>query len=384
MCGRETRVGRRRRALVVLGALSLVSVVVIGAAATTPVETQTATPIQNDTNAGQPASDSVDGEGAPPTSPAENESAFPSAGANDTPSTEQPQAALETDPQILQGPEGNVTVDAAENQSIRAGTVGSVDLEVTNDGDQRATDIVVTLRAADGAVAFGTADATQPTRSLAVGDLSPGDTETVDINIAATRAEPGTYPLFASVQYRTPSESTVGDGDSNETTDSANEDADRIVQTGGPSTLEINITDAASFDITPVDDDVPIDEESVYEVRVENDGTQTATGVTAIIEAGPPLSSESPTAYIGTLEPGESETVRFSLESSSDAVETTTSVVLSVSYDAGSGERSNADPVQLPVTIVEADEDTEIDSVAPFAVVAVVFALAAIWWFRRR
>ncbi|NKE35353.1 hypothetical protein GWG54_05900 [Natronococcus sp. JC468] len=371
---------RRRRAVVAAGVLSLVVVLAIGTvAATVLLETQTTAPPQNESR-----NDSVNGptaepiDGVPSVGVTDNESAPEPPAENDTPTTEPPIEPTDpaTDPQIVQGSTGNVTVAVAENRSVRAGESRPIPLEVTNDGDRRATDIVVTLRAADGAVALGMSASPQSARSIVVDELSSGETADVAVDVTAARAEPGTYPLFASVQYRLESPDDDGANES--------DDGDEPVRTGGPSVLGVGVVAAPDFDVAPVTDGVPVDGERVYEVRIENAGDRRVTGVTAAIEVGPPLSSESPTAYVGALDPGESATARFDLEASSDAVETTTSVPLSIAYDGGSGERTSADPVQVPVAIVETDGDADADSAAPFVAVALALALATLWWVRRR
>ncbi|SFS87733.1 COG1361 S-layer family protein [Halostagnicola kamekurae] len=385
MRGSATRRSGRSRALRTTGVFLLTCGLLLGAVAVMgPVGAQTGTPTQiesqNQTSAdGQGGAPTEDGLVSPPVG-VQNETVLPPSAENDTPSSGSPQAAPEANTQIVQGPEGAVTVAVAENESIRAGTSGSIELEVTNDGDRSATDIVVSLQASDGAIAFGPLATPRPTRSIAVEDLSPDEAATVGVDVVATRVDPGTYPLFATAQYRVDADSREIDRQNV----SAPAESDQIVETSGPTMLEVEITDAPSFDVTPVGDGVPIDGERSYAVRIENVDDERVTGVTATIEAGPPLSSESPTAYVGALEGGESETVRFGLESSSDAVETTTSVALSLSYDAGSGERASADPVQVPVAIVEEDDDADVDSVGPFIAVGLVLVLAAIWWVRRR
>jgi len=98
---------------------------------------------------------------------------------------------------------------------------------VTNDGDRRATDIVVTVRAADGTLILGPSAAAQTMQSISVADLRAGDTETVDIEVAAARVDPGTYPLFAGVQYRIDAESTDDEDDLDETDETNDDEGDR-------------------------------------------------------------------------------------------------------------------------------------------------------------
>jgi len=271
---------------------------------------------------------------------------------------------------VLQPADDNVTVAVAENESVRAGETTTMTFEVTNDGDEDVTDVVVTLQTT-GTVTFGPPTAPQPSQSLSLEELDDDETETVTIDVGAASVEPGDYPVFATVQYTIDEDNDDGDTD------------DETVVTGGPSPVPIPVGDARSFDITPVRDRIPVDGSGVYTVRVTNDGSETVTDVVATLNVTPPLSSESPTAYIGRLEAGESETVRFALESS-DAIETTTGVAITLGYDTETGDRTRTDPVTTPVTIADTDEPTDVDSVVPFAAVAVVFALAAIWWLRRR
>ncbi|MFA9417450.1 COG1361 S-layer family protein [Natrinema sp. HArc-T2] len=274
---------------------------------------------------------------------------------------------------VLRPADDNVTVAVAENESVRAGETTTMTFEVTNDGDEDVTDVVVTLQST-GTVTFGPPTAPQPSQSISIEELDDDETETVTIDVSAASVESGTYPVFATVQY------TIDEDDN----DDDDDDTDETVVTGGPSPVPIPVDDAHSFDITPVRDRIPVDGSGVYTVRVTNDGSETVTDVVAALNVTPPLSSESPTAYIGTLEAGESETVRFALESSSDAIETTTGVAVTLSYDTETEDRTRTDPVTTPVTIADTDEPTDVDSVAPFAAVAVVFVLAAIWWLRRR
>ncbi|SER87294.1 COG1361 S-layer family protein [Natrinema salaciae] len=393
MSGRAAIPSRRRRVVVTVSALSLV--VVIGVVtATVPIETQTVTPLQNesgnDTSAAEPSDGPVTDESAPAARAAGNESAPRPPVENDTPASGPPRAASATDPPLVQALEGNVTVAVAANQSVRAGETTSITLEVTNDGDRQATDVVVTVRAADGAVTLGPPAAPQSIRSVVVDDIWPGDTETVAVDVVASDVDSGRYPLFASVQYKIDTDAPVDAFQPNETDETNDtrtdddDDDDTIVRTEGPTLLELAVDRSRAFDVTPVNDEIPVDGEGVYEARIRNDGDEPVTGVVATVEVGPPLTSESPTAHLGTLDAGESKTARFALESSPDAVETTTSVALTLEYETDAGARTSADPVPLPVSIVERDDDTDVDSVAPFVAVALVFVLAAVWWARRR
>ncbi|MDS0475297.1 hypothetical protein [Natrinema sp. 1APR25-10V2] len=383
----------RSRRAVLVGCCVLVALATIGGSVTvsgsisTPTAALQDEPSGNETGGAGPTAAETAGQRAP-----SNESP-PGADAEPQPPTggEPPGGvgadAAATDGPIVQAAEANVTVAVADNQSVRAGDAATVVLEVTNDGDQQATDIVVTLRAPAGALSFGSVPP-RATQSVYLEEVWPGDTESIDVDIAAAGVEPGRYPLYASVQYAVDEDAADETGaDVNETDadDAENDDEDdETVETGGPTVLGIPVAESRSFDVEPVNGAIPVDGTGVYEVRITNDDDEAVTGVVAALNVSPPLSTESPTAYVGTLEAGESETVRFPLESSTDAIETTASAAITVTYDTGTGQRTGADPVPVPVSIAETDEEADVDSVAPFAAVAVAFALAAGWWIRRR
>ncbi|QLG49045.1 COG1361 S-layer family protein [Natrinema halophilum] len=348
-------------------------------------------PARNDTNTNDSTATQTSGQRTPPggTSP-EIESDTAPRGVTD----QEAAAALGDETSAAEiprarPPDENVTVAVAENQSVRAGDAATIALEVTNDGDEEVTDVVVTVRALDSALTLGSADARQATQSVYLEDIWSGDTETVDLDIAAADVEPGTYPLFASVRYTIDEDDDEDDEfgdviDDDTDTDSDDEDdANETVVADGLSPMGLSVVESRSLDVTPRNGGIPVDGTGTYEVEITNDGTEPVMSLVAAINVSPPLSTDSPTAYIGMLDPGESETVRFPLESSTDAVETTASATVVLTYDTGTGQRTSTDPVPIPVSIVD-DEEADIDSVAPFAAVAVIFVLAAIWWLRRR
>ncbi|WP_306053311.1 COG1361 S-layer family protein [Natronococcus wangiae] len=284
-----------------------------------------------------------------------------------------------------QAPEddGDVTV-ALENGSVPATGVETLAFEVDNEADDEIRDVVVTLRSGDPALFFGSPSAPQQQRSVHLEALSSDDSETVDVDVGAARVTPGSYPLFATIQYVEDDDDGGNGDDGDDNGDDDDGDDDEVVRTVGPTLVPVEVNEALQFEATNVSERVPVDGESSYAVRITNEGNETATDVVATAETGPPLSSPSPSAYVGTLEPGESETVRFGLEPSEGAIETTDSIAVTLTYDAASGERTSADPIQVPVSIVEDDDEAAVESIAPLAAAVAVLVLVAAWWWRRR
>jgi hypothetical protein len=136
--------------------------------------------------------------------------------------------------------------------------------------------------------------------------------------------------------------------------------------------------------VVPVQGEGPLDGSDIYELRIINEDNRTVRNVVAGMAVGPPVTSASPTAYVGILEGGESATARFAVETDDDAIETTTSATVTLSYTDASGTRLGTDPVSVPVTVIEPDEEADVDSVAPIVVVGVVLVGVGVWWWRRR
>ncbi|MFD1562291.1 COG1361 S-layer family protein [Haloarchaeobius amylolyticus] len=375
MTGAEREPTRRRRHIVTLLLAAVVVASGVGSVASLPDGSSVAPQVSAPDNATarNESATTVDGDGTADGAAVRPQPGPPAPAGNETIATSEtgPSTAETAGIPVLRPVDDNVTVAVADNESVRAGEPTTMTFEVTNDGDEDVTDVVVTLQTT-GTVTFGPPTAPQPSQSLSLEELDDDETETVTIDVSAARVESGTYPVFATVQY------TIDEDEDDD------DDTDETVVTGGPSPVPIPVDDARSFDITLVRDRIPVDGSGVYTVRVTNDGSETVTDIVAALNVTPPLSSESPTAYVGRLEAGESETVRFALESSTDAIETTTGVEVTLIYDTGTGDRTRTDPVTTPVTIADTDEPTDVDSVVPFAAVAVVFLLAAIWWLRRR
>lgn len=266
-----------------------------------------------------------------------------------------------------QGPEADVTV-SLEDGEVAAGDAETVTVAVTNDEADEVVDVVVTLQAPDPVLYFGAPSNPRLTRSVYVGELDDGETETFDVDLGTARTVAGTYPLFATVEY-------FEDGD---------EDEGPTV--GGPTAVGVDVAGEPDLRVEPVTDSVAIDSETTYEVRITNDGERPVTDVVATMRPAPPLSSESPSAYVGTLAPNESATARFALEVSADAVATTDGVEITLSYGTSTdpNERTAVAPRLVPVTITEAEGDGRIDSVVPLLVAGAVIVLAVVWWVRRR
>jgi hypothetical protein len=119
-------------------------------------------------------------------------------------------------------------------------------------------------------------------------------------------------------------------------------------------------------------------------VRVTNVGDERLADVRLRLAAAPPFASESPSAFVPALAPGESATVGFELAVSEDAVASTHAVAVNASAETADGTPIRTGPSLLPVTVAEPDgPGGDLALVAAAAVFALVVLGAGWWWLRR-
>lgn len=138
------------------------------------------------------------------------------------------------------------------------------------------------------------------------------------------------------------------------------------------------------FAIAPVNATFEPDSEgNRFVVRVTNVGDGPRSDVVVALSPRPPFLSVSPTAYVGTLDAGETTSVAFSLSVDEDAVESDSPVVFNVTSDLPGRENVRDGPYLVPVTVREeagAAGDTSV--LLAGAVVALLVIGAGWWWLR--
>ncbi|RLM59379.1 sialidase [Halobellus sp. Atlit-31R] len=135
--------------------------------------------------------------------------------------------------------------------------------------------------------------------------------------------------------------------------------------------------------VTPENATFEIDTDNRLTVRVRNSERAALTDVRARLETEPPFSSESRTAYVQRLPPGDAERLAFAVTVDEDAVPTRSSVTLNVTAERPDGERIALDSYVVPVTVVE-DAGASDTTLLAAGVVAVVLALGVGWWWLGR
>lgn len=240
--------------------------------------------------------------------------------------------------------------------SLRVGADGTIAGTVVNTGETAVSNAVVSLDP-------GTATIVPRERTFAVGPLEPGASEPFSFRVdVSNRSATGPQQVGFEVRYTVGDETRVSD-----------------------DPLESRVAIAPKrdvFGVAPVDTAVGVDSDAVIVVNVTNRDTVPVRDVRVELVAAEPLSSDDSGAFIPRLAPGEHRLLRFALDADADSVPGTDSVTLQFTYTDSLGDRRTADPVLVPVRVVE--REFSLVSAISVATVAVVLVLAGLWWRRRR
>ena len=146
---------------------------------------------------------------------------------------------------------------------------------------------------------------------------SEGASETVRFNIEIDENAPaGTYPLVLATSYIY-QKNVQMDGNVSENRVDGNFWYDTLNQT---QILYLSVRKLADFEITDVSSDLQAGEDDrVLSITYQNTGEEVAADAVARISVTDPFSSTDDQAYLGTLEPDESATAVFVIDTDSGA-----------------------------------------------------------------
>ncbi|AUV83528.1 sialidase [Salinigranum rubrum] len=240
---------------------------------------------------------------------------------------------------------------------LRVGRTGTVSGTVVNTGETPVGNAVVVFSTDSPALVA------QP-RRVAVSGLDPGDTATFSFEVdVADDATATTHQADFSVEYR-------------------NQRGQRRVSDPLERTIEV-APERDRFEITPVNATFEIDSDNRFVVRITNRESVALRDVRARINATPPFTSESDTAYVDELAPGESALLAFEVTVSEDAVTTTTAVEVTVAAREPDGDRIRDGPYFVETRVTEPSGPGN-TTLLGLGALAVVLVLGAGWWWLRR
>lgn len=239
---------------------------------------------------------------------------------------------------------------------LRVGEDGQVEGTLVNRGPRAAEDVVLVLESAGGGVL---PDQTEyPVGQLAVnGSASFAFPVTVS---NATRPGPRRLSLVA---------------------DYAAADGSRIRSDTLGAAVDVRRA-RDEFRVEPLNATFPVDSDNTLVVRVTNRGNETLSEIEARLSVSDPLESDDPSAYLASLEPGESDVLTFQLTATDDALPKVHPTTVAFTYETALGTRRVSEPYPVPVTVV-AQEGVDTTTIAIGGAVAAL-GLAIVWWRWRR
>ncbi|MFW5920064.1 MAG: hypothetical protein ACOCSF_07755, partial [Halanaeroarchaeum sp.] len=254
-------------------------------------------------------------------------------------------------------PEQEFTFDRIASD-LYVGEEGTLLVNVTNARDRPVEGVVVTAQSQEQNANFYNS-------RHAVGSLGPGETDTASFRLGITEeAEAGPRVMEVSARYRDPQ------GNVQET------DTRDVLVTIGESRDAFDL-DVESVAFTP-------GEEDTLEVTVTNRRNETLTDIQAQLFTDDPLDSEDDSAFIPSLDPGESETIALGLSVAGSATEKTYSASMDFRFDNARGDSELTDTYRVPVTVAESD--STLGPLFLLVVLAGLIGLIAAWragWFER-
>ncbi|WP_324760499.1 COG1361 S-layer family protein [Haloarcula sp. GH36] len=227
------------------------------------------------------------------------------------------------------------------SSTVPVGNTGEYELTLRNDGPVTVDDTTVAVTSQSSDITFGGASST----SQFVGEWSPGEVRTVTVDATASaNSEVRSYALSASVKYDDP-EGDAGTDDS--------------------LSLGIETTPKQEFSLSDVSGTLQAGQDGTLEATLVNDGPRTVENAVVNWESDHSNLSPQGTQYaVGSLEPGESTTVSFGVDSSDSAREGPRQFDFTVGYEDDSGDQqtSNTLSVQSAVAAGENEFDLAVEN----------------------
>ncbi|WP_256290699.1 COG1361 S-layer family protein [Halobellus inordinatus] len=242
------------------------------------------------------------------------------------------------------------------NSSLRVSEEGAVTGTITNTGPMPADNAVVTLQDPGPTI-------TPVEDSVAVGSLDPGESAAFSFEVeVASSASAVPQQFDFGVSYR---------------------DQDDTARQAEAVPKRVMISEQSpEFDVEPVNGTFGAGSGGEFEVTVTNTRDYAVSDVSAKIYMNSPLSSSDDEAFIGRLEPGESETMVFQLSADGDATAKTYPVKMDFQYDDEDGDTIISDTYQVPVEVMSSSGGGP--PIVPIAGVVIVLVVAGGGLYYRR
>lgn len=256
-----------------------------------------------------------------------------------TPAAEQSFATRAVESTLRVGEEGRATVRLTNRGP---GTVSAVALELVTDAPN-----------------------VNPVETeVAVGDLAPGESTTLAFPVEISEsADAETRQLTYRVRY-------------------ADDDGDR--RTSDVLTTDVRVApERDPFVVDTAEATVTVGGDGTLALVVTNNRGEPLRDIQAKAFADAPLSVDDDQAFVASLDPNESATIRFDVSAGGEAGTKTYPLSVDFLYTTPDGDQRLSDPVDVGVTVVEPPDDDVLELVLLFLGV-VALLLIALWLLRRR
>jgi hypothetical protein len=247
---------------------------------------------------------------------------------------------------------------AVDNASLSLyGTTGVLSARLVNRGPATTSATTLSLNATGASLRIVEG-------SIDVGRLEAGESAAVSATLSVDpAASSGPHRLSSTVRY-----------------DRGGERRYRTRPTSVVATVPEN---RDRFAVETVNGTLEPDASNAVDLRLTNEGDAPIDNVRARLAAAPPYESDKPTAYAGTLDPGESAALSFEVTAPEDAVPGTDSLSVNVTGEAPDGRTFFEDGLQATVTYPpEAAAEQGVFVLVVGAVVVFLVLVTGAWWLR--
>lgn len=255
---------------------------------------------------------------------------------------------------ILISEKSEFLVRDVQVSGMDAGGEGTITLTIENAGDEIAYSGVASLNLKSP---FSILDNT-----AFIGDLKPRESTRTEFKVQiAEDASNKEYPLDLKVSY---------------------EDKNREKKEYTTATFGVPVEAKMDFEITEVDSDLEVGSGGVVEVTFKNIGSEVAKDAIARISATTPLSSTDDTAFLGTLEPGESSVGKFRINVDGDALAKGYSLNTEIKYTSEEGNTVISDVMKLALEVKPRTVNT--GGAALFVILIIVLIVLVMYYLKKR
>jgi hypothetical protein len=214
--------------------------------------------------------------------------------------------------------------------------------------------------------------------TLPAGQATPALPVAVEID---EEAVPGLYQMKVTVDYKTLKSISTKEG------------SPHLEWSSGSSDQLINIEvkeKVLNFEITKVESDLKAGAKDQILVTFKNLGSEKALDATARISAAFPITLTDNTAFLGSLEPGQSATGTFGIKAAGDAISKEYTLDALVQYTNSKDESLISDTVKVPVYVgktsypVSVVRNEWLSALVGAAIVGLIWVVAIVWRSRRK